>query len=87
MIFILFKEACNMDCNMERRTLNKMAHQMVETLNPPIKLSAKMIIMALITSRNNPSVTSVIGSVRIMRIGLIKIFKTLKVSATHSAVT
>lgn len=64
-----------------------MAVQMVSTLNPLIKLSAKKIIMALITSRNKPKVKMVIGMVKITNKGFTKVFNNPNTTATIIAVT
>jgi response regulator of citrate/malate metabolism len=47
-----------------------------------MKLLASFMIMAFIISKNKPSVTMVIGKVRMIRIGLRITFKTAKTTAT-----
>lgn len=59
---------------------------MLLTEKPSINLSAKRIITALITNKNNPKVIIVIGKVRIIKIGLIIKFKIDKTTATIIAV-
>ena len=54
----------------ERSKLNNNAHQKPSTSKPGIKRSANKIINALITKRKSPNVTSVIGRVSIINIGL-----------------
>ena len=63
-----------------------MAIQMLSTLNPDINWSAKSIISALTTNKNNPKVNMVIGKVRITNIGLIIRFRIDKTTATIIAV-
>jgi hypothetical protein len=62
--------------------LNNNAVQKVSTLNPPTILVHKRIIKALITSRNNPKVSSVTGRVNKIKRGLIKTLSKLKTTAT-----
>jgi hypothetical protein len=62
-----------MDCNIDKKTLNKRAVHRESTLNPPTILSHNKMIKALMNNKNKPRVTMVIGSVNIMRTGLIKI--------------
>lgn len=57
------------------------------TVKPSIKLLAKRIIMAFITSKKSPSVTIVTGKVRITKIGFTIKFRRLKTIATIIAVT
>jgi len=59
-----------------------MAVQKLETLNPSTSLSAKRIMHALITKRNNPKVTMVIGNVRMTKIGFTNKFRMDKTTAT-----
>jgi len=59
---------------------------MLSTLNPDINWSAKSIISALTTNKNNPKVRIVIGNVRITNIGFIIKFKIDKTTATIIAV-
>lgn len=74
-----------MDCNNESSKLNSNAVQKVATENPPMKLSASIIINAFITNRKRPNVKTVIGSVRITKIGLITAFSSANTMATISA--
>jgi hypothetical protein len=62
--------------------LNNNAVQKVSTLNPPTILVHKRIIIALITNKNNPNVSSVTGSVNKIKRGFIKTFSKLKTTAT-----
>lgn len=62
--------------------LNNNAVQKVSTANPPTILVHKRIINALITSKNNPNVSSVTGSVNKIKRGLIKTLSKLKTTAT-----
>lgn len=48
----------------ETRILKSNAHQKLATANPGINLSAIMTKNALMTNKNNPRVTTVIGNVR-----------------------
>jgi len=59
---------------------------MLLTENPDTKLSAKRIINALITNKNSPKVTIVIGNVKMTSNGLTNTFNTAKVRATKTAV-
>jgi len=63
-----------------------MAHQMLSTVKPEIKLSAKRIIIALIINRKRPKVSIVTGSVSIIRIGFTIKFNRLNTIATIIAV-
>lgn len=56
------------------------------TVKPEIKASAMLIIIALIISKNNPKVKTVIGKVNTIKIGFTNKFKILKINATHTAV-
>ena len=71
-----------MDCKNESNKLNKIAVHILETPKPSINLSAKSIIKAFTTSKNNPSVTIVIGKVSIIKIGLTNTFKIASTNAT-----
>ena len=72
---------------MDSKTLNKIAVQMLLTLNPAIKASAKSKIMAFIIKRNNPKLKIVIGKVSKTKSGFTKRFKTDNTTATIIAVT
>lgn len=74
-----------MDCSSDSNKLNSSATQKPLTLNPPINLSAKRMISALMTNKNNPSVTTVIGSVKIIKIGFTIAFNNPKTIATIMA--
>jgi hypothetical protein len=69
----------------ERMMLKNNACRKPSTLNPSTSFSAKMIMTALITSRNKPSVTIVIGIVRIVRTGFTMAFKKASTMATINA--
>lgn len=70
---------------MERRMLNSKAVQILDTAKPSISLSANRMIKALMINRNNPSVTMVIGKVRMINIGFTKRFNRPRTTATISA--
>ncbi len=74
-----------MPVHTERIRLNKRAHQKPLTWNPLTSFSAKMIINALIAKRKSPSVTTVIGIVRMVKIGFTMVFKNASTTATISA--
>lgn len=63
-----------------------MAIQMLLTEKPGINLSASKIINALMTNKNRPKVTMVIGKVKITKMGFTNRFKTDKTAATTIAV-
>ncbi len=67
--------------------LKSMAHQRLSTLNESIIWSAIHIIMALINSRNMPSVNTVSGIVKTISNGFINVFKNDSTMASISAVT
>lgn len=60
-----------------------MAVHILDTANPSINLSAKRIMIALITNKNNPKVSIVIGSVKMINIGLTK---TLRIAITIATI-
>lgn len=76
-----------MDCRIDNRTLKIKAVQNPLTPNPSINLSAKRIIRALITKRNNPRVKMVTGNVKIIKIGFTKRLRIAKTKATIMAPT
>ena len=63
-----------------------MAVQKELTLNPNIKWSQSIIIIAFITNKNNPSVKIVTGNVNNTKIGFTKKFNNPKTMATVNAV-
>lgn len=63
-----------------------MAIHILLTEKPSISLSANKIIKALITNKNNPNVTMVIGKVKITKIGFTSKFNTDNTTATIIAV-
>lgn len=65
---------------------NSKAVQKLLTLNPSINLSARRMIKALITNKNNPNVRMVIGKVRIIKMGFKMAFKNANTAATIIAV-
>ena len=75
-----------MDSRKDNRILNSMAVQILLTEKPSIKLPANKIINAFIISKNNPKVNTVIGSVKITKIGFIKRFNNDKTTDTIIAV-
>ena len=72
--------------HIEQTRLKKKADQKPATTKPPTRLPAKQMIIALITSKNNPKVTTVIGSVKKIKIGFKKAFNKLMTTATITAV-
>ena len=66
--------------------LNNKAVQNVFIAKPFNKWSHNKTIAALITNKNNPSVTTVIGKVKNTNIGLRKVFNKAKTTATFIAV-
>ena len=74
-----------MDWNMDSNILKSTAIQKPFTAKPSIKASASRIMTALITSRNNPSVITVMGNVRTTRTGLTMSFNNAKTTATMMA--
>ena len=75
-----------MDSNMDSRILNTRAAKKLCTVNPPINLPAKRIIQALITNKNSPNVTMVIGKVRMIKMGFNMALRNAKTAATIIAV-
>lgn len=75
----------NNDWAMDNKTLNNIAIQNPFTLKPGTTLSASKISNVLITNKNKPKVTTVIGRVRITKIGFKKANKKPKTSATSIA--
>ena len=65
---------------------NNKAVQNESTLNPPTILVHNKIIIALMTSKNNPKVRIVTGKVSIINIGLINMLSKPKTTATIRAV-
>jgi len=74
------------DCRIDKITLKINAVQKELTSKPPTILVHNKIIMALITNKNNPSVTKVTGKVSNTKIGFIKTFSNPKTTATITAV-
>lgn len=74
-----------MDCNIESSKLNSRATQKPLTENPSKNLSAKRMMQALMTSKNNPRVTTVIGKVRMTKMGFKRAFNNPKTMATIMA--
>ena len=66
--------------------LNRNAHQKPSTENPETILSANNIIIALITSKNNPKLNIVNGMVRSTSIGFRNPFSKASINATIIAV-
>ena len=86
-LFSSFKNECNIDCSMDNNTLKSIATQILLTEKPSINLLANKIIKALMTNKNNPKVTMVIGKVKITKIGFTIRFKIDSTTATKIAVT
>ncbi len=59
---------------MDSKILKKNAAKKPDTAKPSTNLSAKRIIIALITNKNNPNVTMVAGNVKKIKRGLTKRF-------------
>jgi hypothetical protein len=76
----------NIDVAIDSKRLKINAHQKPSIVNPGTSLLARMIIKALITNRNNPNVTMVIGRVRSTRSGFSKAFKMANTNAKTKAV-
>jgi len=74
-----------MDCRTDNNKLNNRAIQKPSTEKPVIKLFAIKMIKALITNKNKPKVTTVIGKVKITKIGLTKILSRPSTTATIMA--
>jgi hypothetical protein len=77
-----FKIENKIDCRKDSNKLNNKAIQKPLTAKPSRNSSAKRIIKALMTKRNNPNVTTVIGSVNIIKIGFKIAFNNAKTMAT-----
>ena len=75
-----------MDSKKDNKILNNKAVQKLETENPSIQLFAIKINTALITNKNKPKVTMVIGKVKITKIGFIIASSIPIKKATHIAV-
>ena len=75
----------NMPLIKESIKLKHKAHQKPSTWKPLTSFSAKIIINALITNKNKPKVKSVIGIVRIVKIGFTIVFKKASTTATNMA--
>jgi hypothetical protein len=70
----------------DKTILKSSAYQKLSTAKPVINEEARRIMTALITKRNNPSVTIVNGIVSTIRIGLTITFKSERIMATKIAV-
>jgi len=79
-------EECKMEETIDNNILNKSAHQKPSTLKPETILEQSKMISALITNKNNPNVTMVIGKVRIIKIGFISAFSIANTRAKTRAV-
>ena len=75
-----------MDCKKESSRLNSIAVHILETPKPSINLSAKRIIKAFTTNKNNPKVRIVIGKVKIINIGFTNTFNIARTKATINGV-
>ena len=80
-----FKIENNIDCKSDNSKLNNKAVQNPLTENPSRNSLAKRMIQALITNRNNPRVITVIGKVKMIRIGFKIAFNNAKTIATTMA--
>jgi hypothetical protein len=70
------------DCNTERIMLKKSAPKKPLIEKPSTSFEHNAIIAALITNRNNPSVKTVTGNVKITKIGFTNKFNNPKTMAT-----
>lgn len=77
-----FKIEYRIDCKNDKSKLKSSAIQKPLTANPSKNSLAKRMIHALMTNKNNPSVTIVIGNVRMTRIGFKIAFSNAKTMAT-----
>jgi len=84
-IYILSAISLNREPRMAIITLKAKAHQKLLTANPLIRASVKRIIIALITSRNSPNVRTVMGIVRMTKIGLRTALNKARITATTKA--
>lgn len=75
------------DETIERTMLKITAKRNPVTVNPSIRLLARRINKPLIKNDKIPSVKILIGNVRILTIGLIKVLITASTNATRIAVT
>lgn len=75
-----------MDCNTDNRMLKSKAIQILLTEKPGINLSANKIINALMTNKNKPNVTIVIGKVKMTKIGFTSKFNIDNTAATTMSV-
>lgn len=83
---VSFNRENNTDCKKDRSKLKIIAHQMLLTSKPDIKLSAIMMIIAFITSKKSPRVRMVIGRVKSTKIGFTIKLSKLNTMATITAV-
>lgn len=81
-----FNKEKSAERKIDNKTLKIKATKKPETANPLTKLSAKRMITALITNKNNPKVTMVAGSVKNINSGRTNIFKIAITTATIKAV-
>jgi hypothetical protein len=77
----------NKDWITDSKTLNNSALQKPDTEKPAKSLSAKIIIIALITNRNMPNVNMVTGNVNKTMIGFTNMLNTESTNATPIAET
>ena len=71
-----------MDWEIDNKILNSNAVQNPFTPKPSINLSASRIMQALITNKNKPRVTMVIGIVKMIKIGFKIALSNAKTTAT-----
>jgi hypothetical protein len=62
--------------------LNRSADHQLSTSKPLTRLAAHFIIRIFITNKNRPSVSKVIGKVRITSIGFMNVFSNANTNAT-----
>jgi len=70
------------DCASVSNKLNKSAHQKPSTVNPGTNLSTRSMITAFITSKNNPKVMRVAGSVKNTKMGFTSTLRSARTTAT-----
>jgi hypothetical protein len=83
----VLKTEYNRNCVKESKILDSNALQKPDTEKPAKSLSAKIIIIALITNRNMPNVNMVTGNVNKTMIGFTNMFNTESTNATPIAET
>ena len=83
---LVLPKLSNREVTTDNIKLNNSAHQKPSTLKSVTISAANKIINALITSKKNPKVTTVMGMVSSIMMGLTTAFKNASTEATISAV-